>query len=156
MCFGNNINNFQWPIPKHYKITSYFGYRIAPTPGASTYHSGIDIAAPENTNIVAVADGIVTFIGFNGANGYTITIEHENGYKSSYSHISPNFLIYLGDTIYKGDIIAKVGPKYINGVKNNPYKDSSGRYTNGATTGPHLHFTISIYGKKIDPLVILR
>ena len=56
-------------------ITSYYGYRKAPTSGASTYHSGIDIAAPEGTKLVAILDGKVTRTSWGGAGGYTITIE---------------------------------------------------------------------------------
>ena len=56
-----------------------------------------------------------------------------------------------GDSIQKGDLIAFVGPKYINNVSNNPYKDSTGKPTNGATTGCHCHFTLRENGKLIDP-----
>lgn len=57
-----------------------------------------------------------------------------------------------GDSIQKGDLIAFVGPKYINDIPNNPYKDSTGKSTNGATTGPHLHLTIKKDGTPINPL----
>lgn len=156
ISYSISDNNFMWPTPKYIKITSYFGYRTAPTSGASTFHSGIDIAAPEGSNVYAIYDGIVTFTGFSGAGGYTIIILHSNGYTSSYSHLCNNFFVSDTDTISKGDIIGKVGPKYIDIIENNPYRDSNGKATNGATTGPHLHFSISYNGKKIDPLVIFK
>ena len=57
--------SFPWPTPGYTVVTSPFGYRNAPTSGASSYHSGIDIGAPTGTNIIAVCSGKVTFLGFN-------------------------------------------------------------------------------------------
>ena len=56
------------------KINSNFGKRIAPTSGASTFHKGIDIGAPEGFEFVAVTDGIISFVGFLGGGGFTITL----------------------------------------------------------------------------------
>ena len=69
-----------------------------------------------------------------------------------YSHVSPDFIIKNGDFVKQGQIIGNVGPKYVYGVPNNPYKDSSGKPTNGATTGAHLHFCIKKNGKYVNPL----
>ena len=52
---------FIWPIPGYTVISSYFGRRNSPTAGASSYHLGIDIPAPEGTYLYAIDDGIVTF-----------------------------------------------------------------------------------------------
>ncbi len=89
-----------------------------------------------------------------GANGYTITIS-DGTYSANYSHISSFFLVSIGDYINQGDIIATVGPKNVYGVPNNPYKDSNGLPTNGATTGPHLHFSIRKDGQAVNPLNFL-
>lgn len=142
---------FLWPTPGYSTITSDFGYRKAPTSGAGTYHGGIDIAAPENSSIISIANGTVSFIGWYGANGYTVIIQHLNGYKSIYGHISPVFLVKVGDSVKKGEIIAKIGPKYVEKKSYTTYTDKNGKYTNGATTGPHLHFSITKDNKKIDP-----
>ena len=132
--------NLLWPAPNYYGINSYYGKRKAPTGGASTYHKGIDIAAPQGSSLVAVTDGTITFRNFLGGGGYTITLTDKNGIKYSYCHTDPNFIVAVGDSVQKGQIIGHVGPKYVYGVPGNQYHDSSGRPTNGATTGPHLHF----------------
>lgn len=146
--------NFIWPTPGYNRISSKFGKRNAPTKGASTSHSGIDIAAPSGTNILSVSDGVVTYTGFKGAGGFTITIKSDE-YQFSYCHVSPNFLVNVGDYISKGSIISKVGPYNVYNVPNNPYKDSKGKPTNGASTGPHLHLTIRKNDGLINPLDLL-
>ena len=149
--FNISSSNFYWPIPGYTRISSYFGRRNSPTAGASSFHQGIDIPAPSGSNLVAVFSGIVTFIGFYGSGGYAIHIENDN-LQFIYHHVSPNYIIKKGDLVHPGQIIGQVGPKNVYGVKNNPYKDSNGKPTNGATTGPHLHFTIKKDGIAVNPL----
>ena len=132
--------NLLWPAPGYYGINSYFGKRNAPTSGASTYHKGIDIAAPQGSSFIAVTDGTITFCDFLGGGGYTITLTDSNSIKYSYCHSDPNFIVSVGQEVKKGQVIGKVGPKYVYGVPGNPYRDLNGNPTNGATTGPHLHF----------------
>ena len=144
-------SDFCWPTPNFYSITSYFGYRNRPTNGASTYHSGIDIAAPMGSKVIASFSGVVDYTGFKGGNGFTVIITN-NGYSAEYSHLSPEFLCSIGDFVFKGDVIGSVGPKNVFGIPNNPYKDTNGNPTNGATTGPHLHFSIKKDGKAVNPL----
>lgn len=69
-----NPDGFVWPTPGYSRINSYFGKRNAPTAGASSFHKGIDIGAPEGTAFIAVADGVITFTNFLGGGGYTITL----------------------------------------------------------------------------------
>ena len=75
-------------------------------------------------NIVSLFSGIVTFTGFSGAGGYTITIQSLE-FTASYCHVSPNFKVFVGQSVKKGSIIGKVGPKNVYGVPNNPYKDKN-------------------------------
>ena len=77
-------------------------------------------------------------------------------YSFSYCHSDPNFIVKVGDEVKKGQVIGKVGPKNVYGVPGNPYKDSQGNPTNGATTGCHCHFTVKKNGETIDPLTILK
>lgn len=60
------------------QINSYFGKRNSPTAGASSFHKGIDIGAPEGFEFVAVTDGIISYAGFLGGGGYTITLTDSN------------------------------------------------------------------------------
>lgn len=156
----NNVQNFVesstsgffWPLPGNKNITSPFGKRTSPTSGASSSHSGVDIAATENTPIYSCFSGEVIFTGFKGAGGYTIIIKNGN-ITASYCHISPNYIFKTGDFVNKQNIVAYVGPKNIYGIINNPYKDSKGNPTNGATTGCHLHLTIKKDGIAVNPLL---
>lgn len=142
---------FAWPIPGYTTITSYFGKRNSPTSKASSFHKGLDIGAPEGTTLIAVVEGQITYVGFLGGGGYTITLSKEN-MKITYCHVSPNFIVQVGQQVQKGQIIGQVGPKYVYGVKGNTYQDATGKPTNGATTGCHLHLGIRIEGEYIDPL----
>lgn len=117
-------NKFLWPTANYKTITSPFGNRKAPTGGAGTFHAGIDIGAPCGSEIRASFSGTVTYVGFWGANGYTIKIS-DGIYLANYSHVSPYFLVYEGQFVNKGDIIGTVGPKNVYDVPNNKYKDSN-------------------------------
>ncbi len=70
----------------------------------------------------------------------------------SYCHVSPNMFVEYGETVSKKEIIGTIGPKNVYGINNNPYRDSSGNPTNGATTGSHLHFAIKVDGINVNPL----
>ena len=144
-------SGFAWPIPGYNTITSNFGRRKSPTAGASSFHKGLDIGAPEGTTLIAVTEGIITYTGFFCCFFYTITISKDN-MKISYCHVSPNYMVEVGQTVKIGQIIGNVGPKYVYGVKGNNYHDSSGKPTNGATTGTHLHIGIRVDGEYVNPL----
>lgn len=111
----NSDSEYIWPIPGYTKLTSPFGKRTSPTAGASSFHKGIDIGAPEGTKLYAVCDGEVTYVGFLGGGGYTITISCDN-MKFTYCHVSPNFIVDVGDKVFKGEWISNVGPKNVYGV----------------------------------------
>ena len=113
-----------WPLPGYTKISSPFGYRGAPTAGASTFHGGIDLPAPPGTNIISAISGKVTFTGFMGSGGCTVVVQNEQ-YSIVFHHINPNFLVHPGDNVVQGQIIAQVGPKNVYGFSNNSYKDDA-------------------------------
>lgn len=80
----------------------------------------------------------LVFLAFQVGGGYTITLSSFNNenkeIKYSYCHCNPDFIVSIGQNIKKGQVIGKVGPKYVYGVPGNKYKDSTGTPTNGATT----------------------
>lgn len=151
---GNS--SYAWPIPGYTRISSPFGKRVAPTTEASTFHKGTDIPAPEGTALIATCDGEITFTGFLGGGGYTITITNAEGIKISYCHVSPNYIVSVGQMVEQGEIIGNVGPKYVYEVVGNNYKDSTGNPTNGATTGCHLHIGFREEGEYMNPMDYLK
>ena len=146
-----NPDGFTWPIPGYTSISSNFGKRISPTGYASGFHHGIDIPAPEGTKLIAIHDGEITFCSFLGAGGYTITLSFDN-FKITYCHVSPNYIVNVGDFVKEGQVIGNVGPKYVFGVPGNIYFDSTGKPTNGSTTGCHLHLGFRIDDEYKNPL----
>ena len=117
-------NNICWPLPGYTKISSPFGYRNAPTAGATNFHGGIDLPAPAGTNIISAISGKVTRTGFMGSGGCSVVVENEH-YTVIFHHISPNYLVQPGEHVTQGQIIAQVGPKNVYGFPNNPYRDSN-------------------------------
>lgn len=148
-------SGYLWPTPGYTTINSYFGKRNSPTAGATTYHKGIDIGAPEGSKLLAVCNGKITFTGFLGGGGYTITLS-VNNIKITYCHVSPNYIVKENDVVTQGMIIGYVGPKNVYGVIGNQYHDENGNPTNGATTGPHLHLGVRVDGNYINPLTLFN
>jgi len=97
-------SEYVWPSPGYTYITSYFGKRNSPTAGGSSYHYGIDIGASQGANLIAVTSGEITFTGFLGSGGYTITLT-SGSMKFTYCHVSPNYIVKKGDLVAKGQII---------------------------------------------------
>lgn len=112
-------------------LSSSYGYRIDPFNGKKTFHSGIDFAAKEGTDVIAVADGIVSYIGERRGYGELIELDHGNGYVTRYAH-NEKIIVKTGDRIKKGEPIALLG-------------------STGRSTGPHVHFEVLREGTKIDP-----
>ncbi len=113
-------------------ITSFFGRREAPVPGASTNHGAIDWSTPTGTPIYASCDGKVVKAGWGSGYGYVVYIDHNGGMQTRYAHLS-KILVTVGQKVRQGDRIALSG-------------------NTGITSGPHVHFEILINGKKVDPL----
>ena len=128
---ATSLSNLQWPVPICTLITSRFGYRVAPTTGASTYHGGLDIGAGMGASIVAAGAGDVIYAGANGGYGNCVMIDHGNGVVTVYAHMSTIGVSY-GQYVTAGQYIGAVG-------------------STGISSGPHCHFEIRINGAQTDP-----
>lgn len=118
------------------RLTDDFGYRKDPFTRRTQFHEGIDIGAARGTSIKAAASGRVVLAERTSGYGLAAKIDHGRGIITLYGH-SSKLLVKVGQTVKKGEVIAKVG--------------SSGR-----STGPHLHFEVWLYGTPVDPLQYLN
>lgn len=123
---------YLWPLPTDYtKISSQYGNRMHPILKKVSFHSGIDIPAPNGTAIYAANSGEVIVAGWNTAYGNYVVINHGGSQTTLYAHMS-KYLVKKGQQVKRGDKIGQVG-------------------STGWSTGPHLHFEISVDGKTKDP-----
>lgn len=123
-------------MPVQGKITDGFGPRTPPTPTASSFHRGVDIAAGEGSPIIASAEGQVIFCAPDGSYGNVTRIKHPNGYTTVYAHQS-RIGVRSGQNVRQGENIGAVG-------------------TTGNSTGPHLHFEVrDAGGAPIDPMKVI-
>ena len=128
---ATSLSDLQWPVPSCTLITSRFGYRVAPTSGASTYHGGLDIGAAMGASIVSAGAGDVIYAGMNGGYGNCVMVDHGNGIVTVYAHMSSIGVSY-GQYVTAGQYVGAVG-------------------STGVSTGPHCHFEIRINGSQTDP-----
>lgn len=129
-------NGVTWLTPCSYKrVSSLFGYRDAPTEGASTNHKGVDLSTGgKHGDIYASRAGVVIVNSYqHGGAGYYVMIDHGDGYRSVYMHMCKKSSVKVGQYVAAGEVIGCIG-------------------TTGASTGMHLHFGISYNGTYIDPL----
>lgn len=129
---SSNVNTSGgWVVPCSYtSITSPFGYRKAPTSGASTYHQGVDLDTGTGWPVVATRAG-TAYTAYSSAAGNYITIDHHDGFRSVYMHLS-GFSISNGTVVSAGQQIGLTG-------------------NTGVSTGDHLHFGISLNGVFVNP-----
>lgn len=116
-------------------ITSYYGYRNAPTAGASSNHMAIDIGVPEGTRVSASDGGKVIKTGLYSGYGNVVMIDHGNGVVTQYSHLS-KVAVRTGQKVSRGQEVALSG-------------------NTGVSTGPHLDFKMFVNGEPVDPMKYL-
>ena len=118
--------NFVWPTSG--TITQRFSW----------YHPGIDIANRATPVVLAADSGRVIEAGWpdNGGYGNRVIIDHGNGYRTLYAHMSQVYVV-AGQSVNRGDAIGKMG-------------------STGRSTGTHTHFEVSLNGVRLNPLNVLR
>lgn len=127
--------NWAWPTLSAHSITTYFEWRWG------SFHAAIDVItfpslgspiyAANDGNVIEASGG-----GYNGGRGSYIIINHNNGYKTEYLHLS-QLSVNVGQSVQKGQIIGRMG-------------------NTGRSTGPHLHFAVIYNGTPINPLLLYK
>ncbi len=125
---------FAWPVQG--RISGRFGNQRVYNGKPGSPHSGMDIAAPSGTPVLAPAAGIVTFAAPDlYLTGGTLLLDHGFGISSNFLHLS-RIDVKVGDRIEQGQVIGAVG-------------------ATGRATGPHLHWGMNWFDVRIDPLLVL-
>ena len=126
---GSNVPSI-WPTTG--VVTSPYGLRW----GGSDFHPGIDIANDMGTPILATADGIVEYAGWNsGGYGNMVDINHGNGIMTRYGHGS-QVVVAAGQHVVRGQVIMLMG-------------------STGFSTGPHVHYEVHVNGQRVNPISYL-
>ncbi|MDP9423995.1 MAG: M23 family metallopeptidase [Pseudomonadota bacterium] len=117
-------------------ISSGFGYRNDPFAGIPAFHAGLDFKGPTGAPIYAAARGKVVSVGRRAGYGNCVDIDHGNGLRTRYAHMSA-FRTRVGQSVAAGQVIGAVG-------------------STGRSTGPHLHFEVRLHGRPVNPRPFLE
>ena len=114
------------------KINNEFGVRRNPFGERSyEFHPGLDIGGERGDVVASPANGTITEAGWKGGYGNMIEVDHGNGLKTRYGHLS-RIAVQIGETVQRGQIIGLIG-------------------STGRSTGPHLHYELRLFDKPINP-----
>lgn len=119
----------RWPVRG--RVNSEYGKRTSPWGGAAEHHSGLDISTPLGTPVMCPASGKVLLAGGGGDYGRHVVVEHGNGVRSLYGHLS-KVEVRAGQRVEKGQLLGLTG-------------------STGRSTGPHLHYELRVAGKSVNP-----
>jgi murein DD-endopeptidase MepM/ murein hydrolase activator NlpD len=139
MIMNQNLSDRVYPQGRPVKsgwMSSYFGKRTDPFTGKSATHRGVDFAGKSGSEVIAVADGVITWSSSRYGYGELVEINHGNGYSTRYAHNSEN-LVSVGDEVRKGQTVALMGDT-------------------GRATGPNLHFEVLKNGRRVNPVKFIR
>ena len=135
------LNSYLDALPTYWPVNSRttfsgFGMRFHPIYKRYIMHEGLDMAGNTGDPVYAAAEGRVHFTGWNGGFGNLVIIDHGNGFKTYYAHLS-KILVKEGQWVSKGQKIAQVG-------------------STGLATSAHLHFEVRLNDKPTDPLYYIE
>jgi murein DD-endopeptidase MepM/ murein hydrolase activator NlpD len=130
-----NGDLFIWPTTNRY-VTSAYGWRRSPITHTRLFHIGIDIRGSTGAPVYAAMAGRVTYTGYNEVYGNHIVVSHHSGYRTLYGHLNV-IRVKSGAYVSTGQRIGDVG-------------------NTGASTGPHLHFTVYKNGVTVNPRILMN
>jgi len=139
VILNKNLSDRVYPTGRPVRsgwMSSYFGRRTDPFTGKPANHRGVDFAGKAGAEIVAVADGVVTWSADRYGFGNLVEINHGNGYSTRYAHNAEN-LVTVGEEVRKGQTVALMGET-------------------GRATGPNLHFEVLKNGQRVNPVTFIR
>ena len=113
-------------------VSGRFGALRAQGGGGTRVHAGVDLAAPQGTQVSSTLDGRVSVAGWSGSYGLLVVVEHPGGMQTRYAHLS-SVSVSPGQTVRRGELLGRVG-------------------STGRSTGPHLHYELRQNGRPVDPL----
>ncbi len=143
---GNTVDKdgITWVVPCDYtRVTSPFGWREHPISGEYKFHYGVDLSKNGimNAPIYSTRSGVVVFAGWYGGGGWTVIVDHADGYESYYMHMNyisqGQMMVKPGDFVAAGQQIGHVG-------------------TSGGSTGAHLHFEVRLNGEAVNPMSLIK
>lgn len=134
---SNTVDGLTWLLPINYtRFSSPFGYRIHPIYGDWRMHYGVDLSAPQGTPIYATRGGRVTYATYDSSSGYYVSINHLDGFVTKYLHMT-HYIVSPGQYVAAGQVIGYCG-------------------STGASTGPHLHFSVYKDGVAVNPALYIN
>ena len=124
-----NVQPSIWPVQG--RLVSSFGFRSDPFSGGDSFHAGVDLESPDGSSVKTAADGVVEHADWLGTFGKLVIVDHGNGLKTYYGHLS-NFDVIPGQEVRRGQVIGR-----------------SGR--TGRTQGNHVHYEVHQGGAPVNP-----
>lgn len=111
-----------YPLPQTAPVITAYGWQLDPVLGEVAFHSGVDLSVDQGTAVLVAGDGVVAFVGEQGAYGNLVVVNHAQGLQTRYAQLE-TMTVQTGQRVRRGDRLGTVG-------------------ATGNATLPHLHFEI--------------